>query len=283
MTSRPQHASSFYSRASRAWIQKALQGFEPPEMEKTPVAGVVPHAGWDYSGAVAAKVFSVLKRNREPEIFILLGTVHHNISHNAIYSSGAWATPFGDVLIDERVADILGRNSAGLAQKDEAAHEHEHSIEVQMPFLKHFFPEARAVPIAVLPDERAHLLGKRVAEAISENSLNAVIIGTTDLTHYGDPYLFTPAGYGPDAHEWMKRNDARIISLAAALREDEIVGEAEANRNACGAGALAATVGAAKMLGCRAGKVVAYATSFDIAPEREFRMAVGYVGMIFCA
>jgi hypothetical protein len=283
MSPRRQYASGFYSRASKAWIEKALHGFEPPKLENPLIAGVVPHAGWDYSGAVAAKVFYTIKSYQEPESFVLFGTVHHQIPNNAIYSRGSWSTPFGDILIDETLAKAIVEKAAGLAGPNASAHENEHSIEVQMPFIKHYFPKSRVVPISVLPDQRAHLLGQRVAEVIKENPGKAVIIGTTDLTHYGDAYFFSCAGYGRGAHEWMKRNDARIIKLAEKLREDELVTEAEKSRNACGAGALAATVGAAKALGSKAGRVIAYTTSFDVAPEREFRMGVGYVGMIFCA
>ncbi|RJP16137.1 MAG: AmmeMemoRadiSam system protein B [Candidatus Abyssobacteria bacterium SURF_5] len=283
MPIRQQQASNFYSGASQAWIEKALRGFEVSKLEKAPVAGLVPHAGWEFSGAVAAKVYQSIKAYRTPDTVICFGTVHQNIPDNAIYCRGAWETPFGKMSVDEALADRLLQRLSGLAERNESAHEHEHSIEVQMPFLKYFFPEARAVPISILPDERAHLVGRRVGELVKEESYNALIIGTTDLTHYGDAYFFTRAGYGHEAHEWMKRNDARIIGLASALRDDEIVAEAESNRNACGAGAMAATAGAAKVFGCRAGQVVAYTTSYDMAPEREFRLGVGYVGMLFCA
>jgi hypothetical protein len=282
MTARRQQASNFYSKASKEWVEKALHGYEPPKLERAPVAGVVPHAGWDFSGAVAAKVFYAIKKNLQPKTFVLFGTVHQHIIHNAVYSRGSWMTPFGEVLVDEQFAAKAIEKLKGVAERDESAHEYEHSLEVQMPLLKLLFPDALVVPISVLPDERAHLLGRRVAELVLENSSPTIIIGTTDLTHYGDAYLFTRAGFGPNAHEWMKRNDARIISLATALEDDRIVAEAEVNRNACGAGAFAATVGAAKTFGCRAGTVLAYTTSFDVMPEREFRMGVGYVGMVFC-
>jgi AmmeMemoRadiSam system protein B len=281
MAPRKQQAFNFYSVASRKWIEKTISGYESPKLEKPPVAGVVPHAGWQYSGAVAAKVFYTIKAYRTPRTFIIFGTVHHYIHNNAIYSRGAWSTPFGEARIDESLAQTLLDATKGFAERNESAHDQEHSVEVQMPFIKYFFPQASIVPISVLPDERAHLLGRGVAEAVMKHSENVVVIGTTDLTHYGDAYFFARAGYGRTAHEWMKGNDARIIDLALALKEDEIVPEANANKNACGAGALAATVSAAKALGSSAGTVIDYTTSFDVAPEPVFRMAVGYAGLIF--
>ena len=80
----------------------------------------------------------------------------------------------------------------------------------------------------------------------------------------------------------MKRNDSRMIELAVGMRAEKIGSEARENRNACGAGAMAATVAAAKALGCARGLTIDYTTSYDVASEGIFRMAVGYVGMIFC-
>ncbi|RJP72661.1 MAG: AmmeMemoRadiSam system protein B [Candidatus Abyssobacteria bacterium SURF_17] len=279
---RKQFAANFYAEASTAWIEKALQEFKAPKLEAPPVAGIVPHAGWAYSGAVAAKVFQTIKCYREPKTFVLFGTVHRDIADNAIYPRGSWLTPFGEVSIDEGLAADIVEGAGEYLIADESAHHYEHSIEVQMPFLKHFFPRAEAVPIAVLPDERAHELGKSIGELLKKTTSDAVVLGTTDLTHYGDAYWFTPSGRGPAAREWMKRNDARIIELASTLRAQEIVAEAIRNQNACGAGALAATAAAAKAMGCSGGRVIEYTTSYDVMPEGEFRMAVGYVGMVFC-
>jgi len=279
---REQYAANFYAGASGAKIERLLEGFDVPELNAPPVAGLVPHAGWDYSGAVAARVFRAIKSCREPKAFVLLGTVHRGIRANALYSRGSWLTPFGEVLIDEELADRLLEHAGGAFEKNERAHDYEHSIEVQMPFLKHFFPNARAVPIAVLPGSSAPALGTIVGDVIQKNNIDAVVVGTTDLTHYGDAYMFAPSGHGPKAHEWMKHNDARIIKLAEAMKADDIVPEASKNMNACGAGAMAATVAAAQAMGCREGLTVEYTTSYDVMPEHEFSMAVGYAGMVFC-
>ncbi|UCD58061.1 MAG: AmmeMemoRadiSam system protein B [Candidatus Hydrogenedentota bacterium] len=279
---RKQYAANFYSGASEARVRRFLEGFEPPKLSAPPVAGLVPHAGWDFSGAVAAKVFDTIKSYKEPETFVLFGTVHRNIPDSAVYSRGSWLTPFGEVLIDEKLADRLLEQTKGFLERNESAHEHEHSIEVQMPLLKHLFPDSKAVPISVLPDDRAPALGGRVGEFLKKDRTDAIVVGTTDLTHYGDAYLFTPRGHGPEALDWMKRNDARIIELATTLKAEQIVAEAMKSQNACGAGAMAATVAAARALGSSKGETIEYTTSYDVMPERVFRMGVGYAGMIFC-
>ncbi len=279
---RKQYAANFYAGASEEGIRKLTAGFEPPELPCPPVAGLVPHAGWTYSGAVAAKVFQTIRVHREPGTLVIFGTVHRGVSANAVYARGAWTTPFGDVEIDEALADRLIESSGGLLERDESAHDGEHSIEVQMPFLKHFFPEATAVPIAVPPTGDAVAVGRRVGDYLRDNDVDAVVVGTTDLTHYGDAYGFAPAGHGPEALEWMKRNDSRMIELAVGMLSEKIAPEASENSNACGAGAMAATLAAAEALGCARGLTIDYTTSYNVAPERIFRMAVGYAGMIFC-
>ncbi len=278
---RRQFAANFYEGASANEIGGYLAGFEPPELGAPPAAGLVPHAGWVFSGAVAAKVFRTIESQRLPKTIILFGAVHRRIPGDAVYSRGSWTTPFGEVGIDEDPADALIGHAGGILERNESAHDGEHSIEVQMPFVKHFFPSAGAIPISILPNENAVAVGRAVGEFIRDNDADAVVVGTTDLTHYGDPYGFTPGGSGPEAHEWVKRNDARIIELASGMRAEEIVPEADRNSNACGAGAMAATVAAARVLGCAEGLTIEYTTSYDVAPERRFRMAVGYVGMIF--
>lgn len=280
--SRKQCAEHFHAEASESAIEGYLTGFEPPDVATPPAAGLVPHAGWAYSGAVAAKVFRTIQQYRRPDTFVIFGTVHRRIAGDAVYARGSWLTRFGEVAIDEDLADRLIEDGRGLLERSESAHDGEHSIEVQMPFLKHFFPDARAVPISVLPHSDAPIVGKRIGELVKESDSDIVILGTTDLTHYGDAYSFSPGGHGPEGHEWMKRNDARIIGLAESMRPEEIVQEAKKNMNACGAGAMAATVAAAKALGCGSGLTIQYTTSYDVIPDRTFRMAVGYVGMVFC-
>ncbi|MBI5118839.1 AmmeMemoRadiSam system protein B [Candidatus Poribacteria bacterium] len=279
---RKQYAANFYAGASASRIEKFLKGYTPARFDSPLVAGLVPHAGWDFSGAVAAKVFKSIECSRKPETIVLFGTVHHDIRCNAIYPSGSWHTPLGEVQIDESLVGGILSRTEGLLEADESAHFHEHSIEVQMPFLKHFFPCAKAAPIAVLPDENAPVLGRKVGEFLKESGANAFVVGTTDLTHYGDAYYFAPRGSGPAALEWIRQNDARIIELAVKMKAEEILPEATRKKNACGPGAMAATVAAARALGSTTGRVIEYTTSYDVMPEPVFRMGVGYVGMVFC-
>jgi AmmeMemoRadiSam system protein B len=280
-TRRPQAAGFYRSECDPARIERYVAGFVPPAEPARPVAGVVPHAGWQYSGAVAAKVFRTLQAKGNPRTFVLLGAVHRwGVDRNAVYASGAWETPLGPVEVDEPLARELLRRFPSHLAEDPEAHQGEHSLEVQVPFLRYFFPRAKIVPIAVPPGPGAVPLGEGLGRALAGRD-DAVVIGSTDLTHYGAPYGFAPAGVGPDAQDWMRQNDARMLALVTALRAEEIVAEARAHHNACGYGALAAAVAAARTLGAPRGVLLEYTTSHDVAGERRFEMAVGYAGVVF--
>ncbi len=281
MPVRAAYASQFYSGDCARSIGKFIAGFSVPSEPATPVAGVVPHAGWMYSGAVAAKVFESIRRRKNPETFVIFGAVHRWAGINGIYARGGWQTPLGVMEVDEDLAARILDAAHEWIDDDPKVHQGEHSIEVELPFLKHLFPKAKFVPVAVNPDSRALEVGRRVGEILKEYERTAVVIGSTDLTHYGDAYSFTPAGYGSGAHRWMQQNDARILQLAEEMRAPEILEEARSHRNACGAGALAATVEAARALGAQRGHLVEYTTSYDVVPEGSFRMAVGYGGLLF--
>jgi AmmeMemoRadiSam system protein B len=282
LTTRQPYARQFYPGDCEAQIEHFLKHYTVPKEPAKAVGGIVPHAGWVFSGAVAAKVFKCLSVKAAPDTFILLGAVHTwKPRGNSIYSRGSWTTPLGEVKIDEDVANKLLDALAGDAIEDPGAHEGEHSLEVQLPFIKYLCPDAKIVPIAVPPDENAHITGRKIGEAASGIGKKITVVGTTDLTHYGDAYGFTPFGYGKKAKQHMEESDARIIKLALMMRSDEIRREAQKSHNACGSGALAATVAAAKAMGAEKGYLLEYTTSHDVMPEGEFEMAVGYAGILF--
>jgi AmmeMemoRadiSam system protein B len=274
-------APHFYEGDCARSTARFLKEFSVPAQPGRPVAGIVPHAGWEYSGAVAAKVFESIRQKANPAAFVIFGAVHRWAGINGVFARGAWATPLGNVEIDEELAARILDATTEWTVEGPKAHSGEHSIEVELPFLKVLFPQAKFVPIAVNPDSRAVPLGSRVGEILRDFERPAMIIGSTDLTHYGDVYAFTPVGYGPQAHQWLRANDARILRLAEEMKATEIIEEAASHQNACGAGAMAATVAAAKVLGAQRGYQVVYTTSYDVVPADEFRMAVGYAGMLF--
>ena len=249
------------------------------------VGGLVPHAGWTYSGAVAGKVFAALASVRSPKVVILFGGVHRFRGRQAaMFGSGRWETPIGSVSVDERLSErILGHTN--LILSDPYAHEQEHSIEVQVPFVKQVFPEAKIVPIMVPPVDTADEVGEAVGRTLTAYEYDALIVGTTDLTHYGPRYGFVPQGIGADGVHWAKsENDPRFIDLVCSMKTRRLVIEAKERKNACSSGAAAATLAAVSALGARRGILLEHTSSAEVMARRmqaETSDSVGYAGVVF--
>jgi MEMO1 family protein len=290
MVREPAVAGQFYP-ADRTACLRAMAAMRSPvaeaDLPQRPVAGIVPHAGWMFSGATALAVFDAILARRTPQTFVLFGASHTAMApQNAVFPSGTWQTPLGEIAIDEPLAAEILSAVATLARADPMAHEGEHSIEVQIPFIQHLFPAARIVPILVSRSNQAVSLGRAVGEVIRSMEADAVCIGSSDLTHYGPMYGFTPKGMGAAALAWVRdENDKRMLDLLAHMDAEGVAPEAKDHLNACGAGAIAATLAAARVLGAPRGHILHYTTSHDVMREEmgraEFEAAVGYAGVLF--
>ncbi|KKK96310.1 hypothetical protein LCGC14_2664030, partial [marine sediment metagenome] len=207
-TRKPVVAGQFYpgSRQSCvAEIEDCLAQHPPgQDLPQTIVGGIVPHAGWTFSGALAAIVFSAVKQQHEKvDTFVIFGAAHSYFGDvPAVYQTGSWTTPLGDVVIDEDLAEAVLSTCTSQAVSDSGAHSSEHSIEVQVPFIQYLFPDAEILPILVPPSEQAISLGEAVGGIISPAGKKIVCIGSTDLTHYGPRYGYTPMGTGAEALQW---------------------------------------------------------------------------------
>ncbi len=285
----PVVAGQFYpaeTKPCRAELQRLLD--EPatvPTSELPLVGGLVPHAGWMCSGAVAAKVFKALAASGTPDVLVLFGGVHrYRGQPAALFGSGRWETPIGSVEVESRLAErILGYTN--LIVEDIHAHEDEHSLEVQMPFISQLFPQTKVVPILVPIRSTATEIGEAVGRTLVAYNYNAMIVGTTDLTHYGPRYGFTPEGVGAEAIAWAKNeNDRRFVDLVLAMKAGELVPEASTHRNACNSGAAAATITAVTALGATTGVLLEHTTSSEVLGGKnsaEHHDSVGYAGIAF--
>jgi AmmeMemoRadiSam system protein B len=286
MTERQAIAEAFYPGDCVAQIRQFLEGYEvthPPHLIR---GGVVPHAGWVYSGRVAARVWASLAASGPLETIVLFGAVHshHEPDGAAVWTDGAWNSPLGSVDVDEELAHALIQESRSVLKPGRGAHLAEHSLEVQIPMIRVLLPETKIVPIAVSSDRHACEVGRTVGTFLREFNRSTMVVASTDLTHYGHNYGFCPAGSGPKGEEWMRGNDERMIELMKNMECQRIVPEARTNWNACGAGAVAAAIESAKHQGAVRGSVVEYTTSYLEHPDSEhFAMAVGYVGIVFVA
>ena len=291
-TRKPVVAGQFYADDKRTCLREVKTCLEdrnlPDQLPEAIVAGIVPHAGWMFSGDVAAMVFkSIHSVHPHVDTFIIFGAAHYPCGDTAaVYGRGAWQTPLGKIAIDEKAASAIIA-SCSHAKQNEEAHQFEHSIEVAAPFVQYLFPEATFVPIMVPPMEFAVEFGNEVGEVISklDGGKKIVCIGSTDLTHYGPRYGFAPMGVGEAATKWAKEvNDKEFIEYALAMNAEKILHTAEKNQNACGAGAAAATISAAKKLGKTKGYLLAHTNSNEVMQKkfgRSSKESVGYAGIIF--
>ncbi len=264
---------------------QAASGTRPPRELKPRgsgalVGGIVPHAGWMCSGRVAGKVFRLLAKSQQPDVIVLFGGVHRYRGREAaMFGSGRWETPMGSVAVEGRLCErILGLTN--LIVDDPFAHENEHSIEVQVPFVIELFPKARIVPIMVPSVDTAPEVGEAVARTIDAYKYDCLIVGTTDLTHYGPSYGFTDHGIGEAGHRWAKENDRPFIDLICRLNAHEVVEEAAARQNACNAGAVAATIAAVRRLKAASATLIEHTTSAEVLGGGH-QDSVGYAGFIF--
>ncbi len=285
----PIAAGSFYEaseKSCRASLAKCIPDrIDSAELPKRIVGGIVPHAGWVFSGEVAGQVFRSIAQQTEPEVFVLFGAMHRGMAQlGGMFAEGVWRTPLGDVEVDERLAErILG--GTNLIERNAEVHADEHSLEVIVPFIQYLFSGAKIVPIAVPPVGKAHEIGRAVGRILAAEQGSAVCIGSTDLTHYGPRYGFAPKGVGQEGITWAKEvNDRSIIELICGLESEAIVSEAQLRRNACGAGAVAASVAAAAQMGARGALVLSHICSAQVSERlwgEKSTESVGYAGIIF--
>lgn len=247
------------------------------------VAAMVPHAGFAFSGPTAGRSFAAIRANSpQADNFILLGAVHTMmLARPAIWAGGAWDCPLGAVQVNAELAGLMVQDGIGVAEP--RPHIGDNALELQIPFVKYCFPQARVVPVAVPPNLEAARTGRRIYHLLREQGMldNTVVVASTDLTHYGENYGFAPAGEGQQALRWSKENDRRLLDLALELKADEIVPTAQRDRSACGAGALAAAVAFAAEAGCTGGVLLEHTTSFEVMPHERADMFVGYAALVF--
>jgi AmmeMemoRadiSam system protein B len=202
----------------------------------------------------------------------------HSGSPAHIMTEGAWETPFGAIEIDNKLAsELCQKFSFHIETADRFTQDN--TIELQLPFIKYFFKDAKIVPIGAPPTQNSLEIGKTVVAISKQLGLQLKVIGSTDLTHYGPNYGFMSHGRGASAVDWVRNeNDRRVIDAMLTMEPEKVIKESTANQNACCGGAAATAIAAAKALGAQKAETIAYATSHDKSPGDSF---VGYVGIVF--
>jgi len=265
VTRKPIVAGQFYP-ASAPELKRMIKGMVEERAKKQDAIGVIsPHAGYIYSGPVAGAVIS---RIRFKDTFIIMGPNHSGRGKPfSIMTEGRWQTPLGEVEIDSEMGKRILAHSKYL-EEDMEAHLHEHSIEVQLPFLQYFKTDFKLVPI-VLAHAGAAIykeIGRALAKAVKESGNKAVIIASSDMTHY-------------EAQASAQKKDTQAIEAVLALDEDELLKRvAELDISMCGYAPAVSLIVAAKELGAKGAELVKYQTSGDTSGD--YSSVVGYAGII---
>ena len=276
---RPTQAGAFYEGTSDALKQQIENCFTDklgpgklPEVAKTypkHVIGLIcPHAGYMYSGPVAAHAYYALAVDGKPDVVVLLGPNHTGVGSGlAVMNEGFWRTPLGDVEVDRETANKLVRESR-IIDIDDSAHRDEHSIEVQLPFLQYLYQSSfKIVPVCFLMQDisSAREVGQAVAKALLDKK--AIIIASSDMTHY-------------EPQESAERKDKKALDAIVAMDEVRFQSTIETyNITACGHGPIAALITAAKILGGTEARLLCYKTSGDVTGDRS--SVVGYAAACF--
>jgi len=243
-----------------------------PDVKEGPLKRLVglvcPHAGYEYSGPVAAHAYYGLALDGKPDVIIIFGPNHVGWgSALATMNEGVWSTPLGDVEIDTSTVNEIMRECS-ILDVDDSAHMHEHSIEVQLPFIQYLYGSSfKFVPVSFLMQDldSSREMGQAVARVLSEK--NALIIASTDLTHY-------------EPQKQALRKDEMAIEAILKLDEDKLYSIIETyGVSACGYGPLIALITAAKALGVKEAKLLCHKTSGDITGD--VYSVVGYASISF--
>lgn len=253
-----------------SFLHKLGPGKKPPSNEAIgeKVVLVSPHAGYMYSGPVAANGYYACSYLKGIELVVIAGPNHYGIGSGvATVREGVWETPLGRVEIDGDSARRLVELS-GIIDFDDSAHIKEHSIEVQIPFLQYIFHDKiKILPISMMLQDMSTAIdvGKAIADCVKDKKF--LLIASSDFTHY-------------EPQEVASRKDSEAIKAILQMDVSKLYDVIEnLNITMCGYGPVAAMITAAKELSITNGKLLKYATSGDITGD--YSSVVGYASILF--
>jgi MEMO1 family protein len=252
-----------------AHVERHISLAEVDPLPQRPIAIIAPHAGLMYSGPVAAYSYKVARGSvpgeRGYRAIVMVGPSHFvPFGGVSLWPTGVWESPFGPVVVHEQLAAAIAAHSSEIADRPEA-HRREHSLEMQLPFVAHLFPGTPIVPMVVghQTRETAFALGDALASALGAFEGEALLVASSDLSHYEDAGTASAMDAVVASH--VEAFDAE--GLMTALERD--------SRHACGGAPMVAVLHAARQLGAGAAKVLRYADSGDISGDKS--SVVGYL------
>lgn len=282
----PSVAGTFYP-AQPAQCRELAHSYLVPRAHQLPglCGGVVPHAGWVCSGAVAGETIATLKLTRpDADLIVIFAAVHTPIAldHAALDSFARWQSPLTLSGVDDEARRRIAESREWFVT-DNRFHSRDHAVEVEMPLIEEAFPGVGILPIEVPLIEHAAEVGKITAKQVIAMKRNPLFLASSDLTHYGLNYRFTPAGVGEAGLKWAERNDERLIDRIIVQDVDGIVEEVRSHHNACGGGAIAAMLAACREMGATQAQLLTHTNSHEVLRKickDSADNAVGYASIV---
>jgi MEMO1 family protein len=255
-------------------VQQFLKGSTEIPVEK-PIALIVPHAGYIFSGQIAADAYRQVM-GRSYDVIVVLGTNHTTggFSGISLGDYSAFRTPLGDVPVDDEILSALLSENKDCT-RSRSVHVNEHSIEVQLPFLQVLFPNAKIVPAVIHPPdyEMCIRFGQTLAKVLKKRQ--ALIVASSDLSHYPD-YKDAAKVDRQTLEAIAGLDTVRIASILKVLNVPNL------DTRACGEAPILSCITAAKALGATRAVVAGYANSGDVRIA-ERSSTVGYGAVVLTA
>jgi len=248
-------------------IRHFVRGIPDEEVRAGASAGMVPHAGWAFCGAMIARTIKCMAKDLH-SIVILGG---HNPPGGRLirYDEDAWDFPTTRLYRDVEISDSV--NSRLSAEyKPVAESSADNTVEVVLSMVAAILPEVQWAAWRIPSDERSLDFGRVLAETVEKSDKSVVVIGSTDLTHYGPNYGFMPEESRSDPRGWVKKRDYEILRALANFDGIEALEAANKQKSACSAGGAVGAMEYAKVLGTGAGTILDYSLSSDLYPSSSF-------------
>ncbi len=272
---RPAVAGSWYSD-DPAELSEDLRGYmsNAQDFQLSDIVGLVsPHAGYVYSGPVAAYAYRQVEGQNYDVVVVIAPSHTEGFPFASVYARGGYQTPLGVIPVDTALAKAIAANrrwvkAGDRGHRQEGMGRQEHSLEIQLPFLQLALGDFKLIPIIMgdQNEEVVHELAKALAASLKGK--RALLVASSDLSHY-HPY------------DQANRLDAGVVRRIEEFQPDSLLGDLKADRvEACGGGPICAVMEASKLLGADEAKVLKHANSGDV-PAGDKRGVVGYLAAAF--
>ena len=235
-------------------------------------AAIAPHAGWYYSGKIAAKAVSSL--NDQIDTLAVIGG-HLPKGFPVLFAmEDAVETPFGEISIDTELRNVLLKNTSG--EEDRYI---DNTVEILLPMVHYYLPDTKLLWLRLPAEIESYETGKTLAVIAKQLGRKIGVLASTDLTHYGANYGFMPMGAGKRALQWVREvNDRRFLEAIESGDPALVLERANADSSACSAGAV---LGAMGFDDDGTARLLEYGTSADADPGEIPGSFVGYAAMAF--